>query len=74
MITRKLGHSVGRVATVETIIASELSIKENVRKMEVVLGERNKEMNGINDFSMLDKQRVLRFGRRPLVARGRRTE
>ena len=72
LISCKLGHSVGRVATVEVTIAVNT---EKVRKMEVILGERNKEMNGINGSSILNKEREFRLGRRgSLMGRDCRTE
>jgi hypothetical protein len=49
LIACKLGHSVGKVVTLKRPSLGEVGLDSNSRWMEVVLGERNKGMNGIND-------------------------
>ena len=56
-----LGHSVGKVVIIEATIASG-RLDSNLRKMEVVLGERNKGMNGIDEAPTPHISRVFRFG------------
>ena len=48
VIACKLGHSVGRVLTIEAIAALKSFDVENAKETEVILGERNEEMNGTN--------------------------
>ena len=57
----KLGHSVGKAVSVEATIVFGRS-NSNVRVMEVILGERNKEINEINDFLISRQRRSSRFG------------
>jgi len=56
-----LGHRVGKVVTIEATIASG-RLDSNLRRMEVVLGERNKGMNGIDGPLTPHISRVFRFG------------
>jgi len=56
VIVCKSGQSVGKVVTIEATIALGGQIQ-----MEVVLGETNKGMYGINDPSNPKKDRVFRF-------------
>ena len=49
VIAFKSGHSLGRVVTIDATIAVGRSGSLNLKRMEVVLGERNRGMNGKND-------------------------
>ena len=74
VINCKLGHSAEKVMIVEATIASGKS-DSKLRVTEVILGERNKEMNGINDSSISNKWRVFRFGSKgPLMVQSWMTE
>ena len=66
VISCKSGHSFGRVVTIEATIALEES-DSNLIKMEVILGERNKEINKTNDPPIPHKERAFRFGRKGLL-------
>ena len=60
--------SVGKFVTFEAATASR---DPGVRKMEVVLGQRNKGMNEINDPSILQEERIFGFGSKgPLMVQG----
>ena len=61
LIACKSGHSVGKVVTIEATIAIGES-DEKLRSMQVVLGERNKGMNGIHDPAISPQLRAFRFG------------
>ena len=47
LIDRKLGHSFGNVVRIDATVTFG-GLDKNLRSMEVVLGERNKGMNGMN--------------------------
>jgi len=57
----KLEHSVDKVVIVEAIVASGRS-NSNPRVMEVILGERNNGMKGINHPCIPVNLRVFKFG------------
>ena len=61
VIACKSGHSVGKIVTIEATIVLGGS-NSNPRWMEVVLGERNKGMDGINVPLIPHKERNFRFG------------
>ena len=62
--------SVGKFVTFEAATASRGG-DPGVRKMEVVLGQRNKGMNEINDPSILQEERIFGFGSKgPLMVQG----
>ena len=57
----KLGHSLGKVVIAEAIVTSGM-LNSNERRTELVLGERNKGMNGINHPCISVDVRVFKFG------------
>jgi len=60
-IACKSGHIVGKVVITEATVAAG-RLGSNARKTEVVLGERNKEMNGVNHSCIPANLRIFRFG------------
>ena len=71
----KSGHSVGKAVITGTTIAPGGSDRKNLTSMKVVLGDRNKGMDGINSAATLHNSRILRFGNNgSLVACGCRIE
>ena len=58
----KLGQDIGKIVITEAIMDSGGLDEENSKEKEVIVGERNNWMNGINDSSTSRKLRVVRFG------------
>ena len=58
----KLGHIVGKVATIETTIASGRVDPPNEMSMTVVLGERSEGTNGMSSQMASTNLRVFKFG------------
>ena len=75
MIFCKLGHSIGRAATIGATIAVREVDELNVMFMVVVLGERNRGIKEMDFPATKDSSRVFRFGNKgSLMAQSCRTE
>ena len=64
VIACKLGHRVGRIVTVEATIALKWFDPKSTMKMEVIVGERNKEIDGRDDALISDKKKHSDSGER----------
>ena len=60
VISCKLGQGVGKFVIIEA--TTDVEGAENSKETEVIVGERNNGMIGINDSVISHKSRVVRFG------------
>ena len=66
VISCKLGQGVSKFAISEAI--TDFGRSENLREMEVIVGERDKRMNGIDESSIPHKSTAVRFGSKGSLA------